>query len=83
MRRTDLVADYLRHRPGVWVDYRELASVGVFGGWRTRISQARLEFGMQIENRVRVLPGGVRISEYMFVPSEPVQSPLWGAGDAA
>lgn len=79
MSRTELVANYLKARPRRWVDYHELASVGGFGGWRTRISNARIEHGMTIENRVRSLPGGVRISEYMFIPAEPTQAALFDA----
>lgn len=50
----DFVAKVARHfmaRPGQWVDYRELATVGGFGAWRTRVSDARHRYAMTIENR--------------------------------
>ena len=64
---TDRVAALFRSRPNELVNYRDLASVGGFGGWRTRISECRFR-GMRIENRWRVLPSGARVSEYKFTP---------------
>lgn len=40
-RYTDDVIGYFRARPNVWLPVRELATVGGFAAWRTRISEAR------------------------------------------
>ena len=48
------------------MEIREFA--GGYGGWSARIRDARREYGMQIENRVRVFEGGRKISEYRYVP---------------
>lgn len=68
-RRVDLVAAYFRARPGQWIDglvIREFA--GGYGGWSARIRQARKLFDMKIVNRVRVIEGGRKVSEYRWVP---------------
>lgn len=71
----DFVAKVARHflaRPGQWVDYRELATVGGFGAWRTRVSDARHRYGLTIENRWRTVTTSdgrrYRVSEYRYVP---------------
>lgn len=64
---TSRVAAYLTARAGEWVDAHELARVGGFAAWRTRVSNARTQFGLVIENRVRTVRDGDRqwkISEY-------------------
>lgn len=70
---TQAVADHFKANPGVWISMQTLAQIGGLGGWRTRVSNARTEFGMHIENRVaRVkLANGEKItrSDYRFVPS--------------
>lgn len=59
-------------RPGAWIDVYELAGVGGFAGWRTRVSQARHiieRAGLgQIEWN-----GKARESAYRFVQMVPVQ----------
>lgn len=64
---TRAVADLLLARAGEWVDANELMRVGGRCAWRTRISDARQQFGLRIENRVRVVREGERrwkVSEY-------------------
>lgn len=67
---TELVAAYFKSRPGVWVDGRELATVGGSYAWRSRISNCRTELGMEIQNRQRRVKAadGSRftISEYRY-----------------
>lgn len=70
---TARLADHLKARPNLWVDGRELATVGGAYGWRSRISDARRKFAMRIDNRQRHvhLAGGLArytVSEYRFVP---------------
>ena len=73
----DRVATYLKQRPDVWVDGRELSHIGGYAAWRTRISDLRrAPYGMQIENRVRTVetPQGKRkISEYVYRPAQAAQ----------
>lgn len=71
MRRVDLVAAFFKARPHQWIDGMEIREfAGGYGGWSARIRDARREYGMQIENRVRVFEGGRKVSEYRFVPTE-------------
>ena len=66
---TEAVAALFLSRPGQWIDARELMRVGGQCAWRTRVSEARRRYGWIIENRVRTVPGGVRVSEYRRVES--------------
>lgn len=43
-RYLDDVIAYFRARPGIWIEAAELARVGGFCGWRTRVSDARKVF---------------------------------------
>ena len=45
----------LESRSGQWVDGREIAKVGGYAAYRTRISDLRLLHGLTIENRVRTV----------------------------
>lgn len=63
----DAVADFLKARPGQWVDGMTLASIGGAYAWRSRISDARRELGLTIENRQRRVGRRV-ISEYRYLP---------------
>jgi hypothetical protein len=52
-------------RRGEWIDGRSLAAVGGAYAWRTRISDLRkAPWHLDIENRVRTIDGGVKVSEY-------------------
>ena len=66
-RRVDLVADYFRARPGQWIDGLVFEAFAGRYGWRSRIADCRREFGMRIDNRVRVLDGGRKVSEYIYL----------------
>ena len=72
---TQLVAAYFKSRPGVWVDGRELSKVGGSYAWRSRVSDCRLELGMEIQNRQRriICADGSRftISEYRYGEQAP------------
>ncbi len=67
------VARYFRQHRGRWIDGREIARVGGIYGWRTRISEARRELGMDIQNaqrRHRTASGqSITISEYRYSPA--------------
>jgi hypothetical protein len=69
---TARVAAYFKAHPGEWIPAIVFESVGGRQAWRTRISDCRAEFGMQIENRVRrgTHANGERWarSEYRYVP---------------
>jgi hypothetical protein len=64
LNRAARAARRLRRRD--WVNYRELARIAGFGGWRTALSEARDVFGMVIENRLRRARNGSVISEYRY-----------------
>ena len=63
----DRVADVFRARPNEWIDARDLEGVGGRHAWRTRVSDCRFDYGMQIDNRVR-RDAGFTISEYRYTP---------------
>jgi hypothetical protein len=69
MTLTERVAQLFQHHPGEWIDARAILAIGGFGGWRTRISNCRQQFGMVIENRT-YKANGLTYSEYRFVPKE-------------
>jgi hypothetical protein len=63
---TDRVAALFKSMPGQWIDARVIAQVGGFAAWRTRISNARIAYGMDIRNRTRweeTPIGGFTVSE--------------------
>lgn len=64
----DRVAAHLRAHAGEWVDGLDLARIAGAYGWRTRLSEARVQLGMTIENRQRK-NGRRTISEYRYVPA--------------
>jgi hypothetical protein len=64
---TDAVAAYLKQRPGQWVSALDLAHVGGYLSWRTRVSDARREHHMTIENRTEMV-SGKRHSFYRWIP---------------
>lgn len=69
------LAAYFQHRPGVWIDGRELAAVAGLYAWRTRLSELRRDpFHMRIGNRQRHIHredgSTIAVSEYRFEPVE-------------
>lgn len=64
------VEEYFRARPDQWIDGLAIAQVGGAYAWRSRVSDCRT-LGMTIENRQRKV-GEITVSEYRFVPSQPV-----------
>ena len=77
----DRVADLFRQRAGQWIDGLEIATIGGAYASRTRISECRTILKMDIQNRVRTLGSGRRVSEYRYVPPPPpvpVQRSLYG-----
>jgi hypothetical protein len=69
----DRLEAYLKARPGIWIDGRELSTVAGSYAWRTRASELRTQRGLTVENRVRTIKTAsgstVRVSEYRFVPA--------------
>lgn len=73
--KTQAVANYFRKYPGRWIDGQVLARIGGRYAWRTRVSNARRQLGMQIDNRLlrkgNLLGKSCFIaSEYRYVPGE-------------
>ena len=73
--RRALVASLFRAHPGEWIDGRDLARVGGYAAWRTRVSECRRD-GMVIENDVIREPN-LTITRYRYVPPTPQQARLW------
>lgn len=70
------LADYFTAREGQWIDGRTLATVGGSYAWRSRLTDLRRQYRMQIDNRQRrVTSGGETfvISEYRLVPRDDFQ----------
>ena len=66
----DKVSGLFRASPGTWIDGLTVASRGGAYAWRTRVSDCRVQLGMVIENRVRALENGSKVSEYRYMPDE-------------
>ena len=66
----DKVAGLFRASPGAWIDGLTVASRGGAYAWRTRVSDCRVQLGMVIENRVRALENGSKVSEYRSRPAD-------------
>lgn len=69
--RRERVHAYLVACAGTWVDARDLARIGGFAGWRTRVSEARQvarQDGADIVNRC-FDRDGYRVSQYRYVVS--------------
>lgn len=68
------VAAYFQQHPGQWIDGKDLEGIGGRYAWRSRVSDCRTKFGMDIVNRQRhvALADGtvITISEYQFRPYE-------------
>jgi len=63
----DRVSHHFKLHPGEWVGSYALMAVGGTMAWRTRISDCRLQLGMDIENRCRK-SGEITVSEYRYAP---------------
>ena len=61
------VAAYFTARPRRWINGLALAGVGGVYAWRTRVSEWRVQLGMQSENRISPVDGA-RVSEYRYTP---------------
>ncbi len=70
------VAEHFKAHPFEWLDARGLEVVGGRQAWRTRISDARRQFGMVIENKVTRMTAHdgttFTISKYRYCPAEPI-----------
>lgn len=73
------VAQYFEARPYLWINGLELARVGGAYAWRSRVADARRQFGMRIDNRQR---RGRRADGASFVVSEYRYSPASTDGRA-
>ena len=72
MSLCDRLEHFLKDRPCVWTDGRQLSTLAGSYAWRTRVSELRTKRGMFIQNRVRSVKTAsgsmVRVSEYRYVP---------------
>ena len=82
--------DYLRAHPQQWIPAVQFEGIGGRQAWRTRLSEARLKFQAAgegtIENRQRNMRTDDRewvLSEYRFVPTEPLPMHVDENGQAA
>ena len=57
------VAKLFKSRSGEWIDGREIAEIAGIYGWRTRVSEVRRHYGLNIENR-QYKRGRYTVSEY-------------------
>lgn len=64
---TTAVVNYFEARPNQWISAYELMAVGGKMAWRSRVSNARRDFQMTIENKVVRDAEGVATSYYRFV----------------
>ena len=67
MSRLEAIRALFVARPHDWIDGRQLAQVGGYAAWRTRVSDCRRQFGMRIENEVETRPD-LTISRYRYIP---------------
>jgi hypothetical protein len=71
--RAELVADYFKAHPNEWIDGMVFAEFAGQYAWRSRIADCRTRYGMQIENRQRMIgPFKSTMSEYRYVPASSV-----------
>ena len=66
----DEVAALFRTLPAIWIHGENLAEVGGYYAWRTRVSDCRKQLGMVIENRQYREPNGRTRSQYRYLPVE-------------
>ncbi len=69
MSLTERVRLLFLSRPHVWIDGRELAQIGGYAAWRSRVSDMRTKYGMRIENKVETRPH-LKISKYRYLPDQ-------------
>jgi hypothetical protein len=70
----EAVANLFRTHQGQWIDGMRISYFGGTYAWRSRISDCRVQLGMQILNRQRKV-GKRTVSEYQYVPG-PAQGEL-------
>lgn len=73
MTLTDRVRHLFLSRPGVWIDGRELATVGGYAAWRSRVSECRTEYRMTIENQ-QTRHADYTVSKYRYIAEDPCSS---------
>lgn len=67
MSLCERVAALLKACPNTWLDGREIAKVGGYAAWRSRIADLRKPpYSMVIENRTK-RSKGFTVSEYKYV----------------
>jgi hypothetical protein len=75
----DAVAAHFKAHPGEWINASELETIGGRYAWRTRVSEARRQLGMTIENhqeRTAMSDGGVFVrSLYRYLEHAPIGPP--------
>lgn len=71
MSLTDKLAAYFKQRPNEAISAPELAAHFGYGGWRSRVVDARCKYGMDIRNE-QIRRDGKIYSFYRYVPDAPV-----------
>lgn len=69
MTLTERIAEYFKARPNVAISAPELAAHFGYGGWRSRVVDARREYGMDIRNE-QIRKNGKTYSFYRYLPVE-------------
>ena len=67
MSRLEAIRALFVARPHDWIDGRQLAQVGGYAAWRTRVADCRVKFGMVIENSVE-RHEDYTVSKYRYHP---------------
>jgi hypothetical protein len=82
-RYRQAVEDLFKSKPGEEISCFTLAKVGGFSGWRTRVSECRVDRGMHIPRPREVHhPNGTVETLYRYLPpAEPSQASLFGRRD--
>jgi len=68
MTYRDKVAAYFKAHPVEWIDGMVLSQLGGVYAWRTRVSECRTQLQMPIDNRICRTEGGMKVSQYRYVP---------------
>lgn len=74
MTLNDKLAAYFKERPGQWLDGRVLSQIAGHYAWRSRCSDLRRLFSMDIQNKQQRLTNidgkPYTVSYYRYVPAE-------------
>ena len=69
MNLTEAVRALFIARPHEWIDGRQLAQIGGYAAWRTRLSECRQRYQMRIDNEV-IRHEDHTVTRYRYVPEK-------------